>query len=130
MILAATGYDVITAEDGLAGFEAARREQPDVILLDVVMPVMDGLELLLKLRSDLLPPLPPVILCSGFDLTEDEALRRGAARFLRKPVETADLLEAVRDALARRTPPSDAIRRQHEHAAAGRRQVLDAATGL
>jgi CheY-like chemotaxis protein len=108
------------AEDGARGFELARSWRPDAIILDIVMPVMDGLELLLKLRSDLAPPIPPVILCSGFDLTKEEALRRGASRFLRKPIEIADLIEAVDDVLSGRGSPAHSERRQREHASAAR----------
>ena len=74
-------------EDGEDALQKIRRERPDLLVLDVVMPRMDGLELLLKMRSDLAPPIPPAILVSGFDLTEAEALRRGAERFLPKPVD-------------------------------------------
>src|SRR6185369_13658925 len=100
-LFAGEGYDVQAASDALRGFERARNWRPDVILLDVVMPGMDGLELLRKLRSDLVPPVPPVILCSGFELSEAEALQRGAVCFLRKPAESEDLLGAVKDAQQR-----------------------------
>src|SRR5579862_6081237 len=92
-LLEDAGFLVEQASDGVEALERARQRRPDLILLDVVMPRMDGLDLLLRLRSDLAPPIPPVILCSGFDLTEEEALRRGAKRFLRKPIAPADLLQ-------------------------------------
>jgi CheY-like chemotaxis protein len=97
VLLEDAGYHVEQAADGIEGLEKARQHRPDLILLDVVMPRMDGLDLLLRLRSDLAPPIPPVILCSGFDLTEEEALRRGAERFLRKPIAPIDLLQAIDD---------------------------------
>jgi CheY-like chemotaxis protein len=130
LVLAAEGNEVRTACDGLRGFEAARTWRPDLMVVDVVMPQMDGLELLLKLRSDLVPPVPPVILCSGFDLAEEEALRRGAVRFLRKPIEMPDLLAAVTDAVEGRISAEDTVRRQRDRATVARLRVLIAATEL
>src|SRR6478609_813002 len=95
ILLEDAGYAVEQASDGVEAFELVRRQRPDLIVLDMVMPRMDGLDLLVKLRSDLAPPIPPTILCSGFDLTEEEALRRGALRFLRKPIAPDDLCEYV-----------------------------------
>src|SRR5262245_4136762 len=85
-VLDEAGYDVATASSGEEGLEKTKALKPDLILLDFIMPGMDGLELLTRLRSDFAPPVPPVILCSGFDLSEEEALRRGALMFLRKPI--------------------------------------------
>src|SRR6202011_987115 len=67
------GYSVIVAANGRQGLEQARATRPDVVIADVSMPEMDGLEMLRHLRSDLAPPLPPVIVCSGFDMTENTA---------------------------------------------------------
>lgn len=127
LVLVAEGYEVATAGDGERGFQTARTWRPDLIVLDVVMPCMDGLQLLLKLRSDLPPPIPPVILCSGFDLTEQEALRRGAAAFLRKPIDVEDLLGAVTGALEGRAVTETIVGQQHDRAAVARQRVLAAA---
>src|SRR6188768_4055830 len=85
-LLEGAGFVVECSDSAEAAFARVRAARPDLMVLDVVLPGMDGLELLLKLRSDLAPPIPPVILCSGFELAESEALRRGAVRFLRKPI--------------------------------------------
>jgi twitching motility two-component system response regulator PilH len=130
VLLEDAGYTVEQAADGAEAFERARQRRPDLILLDVIMPRMDGLELLRKLRSDLAPPVPPVILCSGFELTEAEALRRGALRFLPKPVEPADLLDAVAEALAGHAPTFAAIRAERLRAAAARRSAREDASAL
>src|SRR5262245_27144570 len=94
VLLQDAGYSVEQAADGVEGFELVRRHRPHLIVLDVLMPRMDGLDFLLKMRSELAPPLPPTILCSGFDLTEEEAIKRGASCFLRKPISPGDLLQA------------------------------------
>ena len=130
IILRAEGYEVRSAATGERGFAEARRWRPDLVLLDVVMPGMDGLELLLKLRSDLATPIPPVIVCSGFDLTEEEALRRGAVRFLRKPTEDSDLLEAVAEAVRGEAPAPESERRQRDHATVARQRTLETASEL
>ena len=123
-------YQVDVAENGEAALQKIRHERPDVILLDVVMPVMDGFGLLLRLRSDLAPPIPPVILCSGFDLTEEEALRRGAVRFLRKPVDARDLVRATDDVLAGRQPGKEAIADADERTTAARRRARETSATL
>jgi CheY-like chemotaxis protein len=130
MLFAGEGYDVQAASDALRGFERARNWRPDVILLDVVMPGMDGLELLRKLRSDLVPPVPPVILCSGFELSEAEALQRGAVCFLRKPAESEDLLGAVKDALNGKKAPLVKGRQQRLRSSAARARALETARTL
>jgi CheY-like chemotaxis protein len=124
------GYTVETAEDGVDAFAKLLRNRPDLIVLDAVMPRMDGLELLLKLRSDLAPPVPPAILVSGFDLTEEEALRRGAVRFLHKPVGVQDLVAAVADVLAGRRAAQEAIEAARWHASTARQEARDTAMTL
>src|SRR5215831_3055197 len=100
-ILEAAGYEVATAASGEEAFARAKAERFDLILSDVVMAGMDGLDLVSHLRSDLAPPLPPIILWSGFDITEAEALRRGALMFVRKPVTQEDVLDFVMFGLRR-----------------------------
>jgi CheY-like chemotaxis protein len=130
LILTEAGYDVEVAASGEEGFEKARRLRPDLALLDVVMPGMDGLQLLLKLRSDLAPPVPPVILCSGFDLSEEEALRRGAIMFVRKPVSPDFLLMHLQRALAGQPVGADVIARSRSYADAARRRARTAAAEI
>jgi sigma-B regulation protein RsbU (phosphoserine phosphatase) len=85
-------YRVLEAEDGAAGLAAATEHQPNVVLLDLRMPGMDGLDVLERLVSDL--PNTPVLVVSGMGTMQDvvEALRRGAWDFISKPVVDPEFL--------------------------------------
>lgn len=107
LVLDGAGHRVSTASDGEEGLRRVAEEQPELVLLDIMMPGVDGLEFLARLPASCRPPLPPVIANSGFDDCRDEALRRGASAFLIKPVSIDVLLQAVEDALAtRRVDPA------------------------
>jgi CheY-like chemotaxis protein len=100
MSLSLEGFDVMGAPDGHRGLELLREARPDVILLDMMMPEMDGLEFLSRLSAERSPP--PVVAHSGFAGFRDEALRRGAHVFLVKPVSLEALLAAVCSAMEHR----------------------------
>lgn len=93
-----SNYEVISASDGKKGFEKAEKEIPDLILLDVVMPSMDGLQTLAKLKSSSMTSHIPVIMLSG--VGEKEALDRaragGAVDFIDKPFNGDMLMEAIK----------------------------------
>ncbi|KAB1930741.1 response regulator transcription factor [Micromonospora sp. ALFpr18c] len=86
------------AADGAQAVAAARRLDPDVVLMDVRMPVMDGLEATRKLLGDRSAQRPRVLILTTFDLDDYvyEALRAGASGFLLKDAPAADLVQAVR----------------------------------
>jgi CheY-like chemotaxis protein len=86
---------VWTATNGSAGLELAARLIPDAIILDVMMPEMDGWELLQRLRSHPSTAAIPVIICSVFNDPE-LAYSLGASTILTKPVKQADLVDALR----------------------------------
>jgi two-component system nitrogen regulation response regulator NtrX len=105
MILRYEGFAVWTAKDGRAALarleeEQGRGERPDVVLTDVKMPGMDGLELLEELRRR--PAAPPVVMISGHGdiATAVDAVKRGAADFLEKPLEQNRVAVSLRNALA------------------------------
>jgi len=65
MRLAANNYDIITAADGEAGLAMARDKQPDLILLDIMMPKLDGLEVCRRLKGDPSLPFMPIIMVTA-----------------------------------------------------------------
>ena len=89
---------VAEAADGAEAVELTRRERPDVVLMDVRMPRMDGLEATGRITADALLPDTRIVVLTTFELDEYVfgALRAGAAGFLLKDIEPADLVEAVR----------------------------------
>jgi CheY-like chemotaxis protein len=92
------GYRVAIATRGDDGLRLAERLQPDMVLLDMVMPSMDGLEFLERLPFTCKERTPPVLANSGSDAFERSALLRGARAFVRKPV-SAECLLAVTSAV-------------------------------
>ena len=86
-------YGVLEASDGETGLDVFRREQPDLVLLDLRMPGMDGLDVLVQIHAQC--PDTPVIIISGAGRIEDvvEALRRGAHDFIVKPIEDLSILK-------------------------------------
>lgn len=95
------GYEVESAEGGLAALEAARRRLPDLVLLDVMMPGMDGPETLRRLRE--LPGMEevPVVFLTAKVLPEDLSALDGlgAAAILQKPFRAAELVASLRAVL-------------------------------
>jgi DNA-binding NarL/FixJ family response regulator len=101
VILEASGYVVAgEAADGAQAVALAVSERPDVVLMDVRMPVMDGLEATRQITA--MPGAPKVVILTTFDLDDYvyEALRAGASGFLLKDAPRADLIAAVRVAAA------------------------------
>ncbi|MCI5217716.1 MAG: response regulator [Candidatus Electrothrix sp. LOE2] len=95
-------YDVVTAGDGEAGVEMAMAAKPDLIILDVVMPKMNGFQACRKIKS--MPELEniPVILLTSKNQKSDEfwGKKQGADVYLTKPFHTDEVLEAVTNLLS------------------------------
>ena len=101
MRLEANGYKVLTANDGEEGLEKAESENPDLILLDVMMPKMDGHTMLKEVRKNEKIKNMPVILCSGRGQIKDEKddLKSGANAYMSKPIESSVLLSKIEELL-------------------------------
>jgi DNA-binding response OmpR family regulator len=99
--LRTAGYTVITAADGVEGVEKARAEQPDLILLDVMMPRMDGFQTLETLKQDLATKAIPVFMLTvrGKEMDRLRGLQMGVAAYITKPFSPNALLARIEEAL-------------------------------
>ena len=99
--LVSFGYNVLVAEDGYAGIEMAKAEKPDLIILDIMMPYFNGLEVCRKLKSDFATKKIPVIFLSVLAQKEDieSGKEAGAEFFLTKPYDPEKLNLIIRMAL-------------------------------
>jgi CheY-like chemotaxis protein len=99
--LTAMGCRVLTAENGLAGWRIARLSRPDIIILDISMPVMDGCELAQRIRADEHLAKVPLIAITAFGSGwQEAALACGCTSVLEKPTESPEFERVVRAALA------------------------------
>ncbi len=100
-ILESEGFRVLKENDGLAALETARNEKPDLVILDLMMPQLDGLGVLMRLYGEDTPFEAPAILLTAQDPSEykDLAEAFGAVRFLEKPFELDQFLEVIRNSL-------------------------------
>jgi CheY-like chemotaxis protein len=102
MILGREPYDLLIAKNGLEAIELSKRERPDLVLLDVVMPGMDGFETCAKLRSMDETRKTPVIMVTtrGEPHNVEQAYELGCTDYVTKPVNSLELLTKVRNCLA------------------------------
>ena len=101
-LLEAHGHQVSEAVDGKEGLSATSEQLPDVVLLDVMMPNLDGVEACRRLKSDPKTASIPVLLVTALSDRKErlEGIKAGASDFITKPVDTADLVLRVRNAVA------------------------------
>lgn len=104
-LLKLEGYEAVAAENGREGLERVRQRKPDLILCDVMMPVMDGHEVLRALRADpALHSIPFIFLTAKGEKTDQRGgMNLGADDYLTKPVDNDDLIHAVAARLQRAT---------------------------
>ena len=105
--LKSRGYDLVVAPDAIAAIATARKEKPDVVVLDLGLPGGDGFTVMQRLKSNVDLMLVPIIVVSARDplLNEERALKAGAEAFLQKPVENAELLTVIERALSKVAGP-------------------------
>jgi DNA-binding NtrC family response regulator len=118
--LVARGFTVTTARDGLRALDLLRLEQFDVALLDIVMPGLDGLDVLRQVREDPSPPEVIIITGNGTIETAISALKLGAYDFLSKPYRMAEIEALVRRAWEKRVLARD---NERLHTLQARREV-------
>jgi two-component system, cell cycle response regulator len=114
--LEARGYEVEGANDGQAALDAVRRVCPDLILLDVMMPKMDGIEVVRRLKANAELPFIPVIMQTALDSTENkvEGLDAGADDYITKPINFAELEARVNSLLRIKALQTDLAARERE----------------
>lgn len=100
-ILSALGYRVLLASDGVQALALALAEMPDLVLLDIVMPGLDGFEVTEKLKENDRTKIIPIVIVSGKSEVRDrvKALEAGADDFLNKPVDATELKARIRSLL-------------------------------
>lgn len=101
MILQRAGYCIIEAENGLAATQVLDVQRIDVILLDIVMPEMNGIEFLSKLKSNPITATIPVILCTSVSEEDyvQKAVSLGINGYILKPINAKDLLQKVQQVM-------------------------------
>lgn len=99
--LKSAGFEVVAARDGMSAIGTARKEQPDIILLDLGLPAGDGFVVLQRLQLIIQTATIPVIILSSRTPVgnKEAALRAGAVAYMQKPVEPEVLVKAIRETL-------------------------------
>lgn len=106
MMLRPAGFEVFEAEDGLDALKKIKKCRPDIVVLDVMMPNLDGISTCQALREDPATATLPVIMLSAkthFNAVE-EGMRAGATKYLSKPVSRKDLIQHITEILTMPTP--------------------------
>ncbi len=93
------GYSFLEADDGAAALELAREHRPDLIILDLMLPRLSGLEVLDRLRNELPAGETHIMVMSAWTHAESAALSAGADRFVPKPFEAEELTAIVAEVL-------------------------------
>jgi len=111
------GYNVLKAENGLEGIQAAKDHRPNLVLLDIMMPKMDGIETCEQMRADPeLRQIPIIFLTARSDeKTEIEGLNKGADDFITKPISTTKLVSRIKAVLRRFDETEEEVQRLVVH---------------
>lgn len=108
-LLAANGYDILSAEDGEAALDLARRHIPDLIICDLQMPKKNGYEVVRQLKSEAALSAIPVVAVTAFSMIGDreQVLAAGFDGYLSKPIEPEEFVGLIEQYL------SPSLRQQH-----------------
>jgi len=110
LILERRGLKVVGAVSGMEGLEVVRQVQPSLVLLDLMMPVMDGWEVYRRMKADAMMKTIPVIIVTAKAEGIDEVLAKHIAKvddYIKKPFSLQELLQSIERVLSRKkTPPS------------------------
>jgi two-component system cell cycle response regulator DivK len=111
-MIAAQGYDVLQAGDGLRGVDLARQEHPDLIIMDVDLPGISGLEATRLLKADAETRDIPIIITTAYEY-DDEVRASGCDGYMSKPISVADFVGLI-DSLMAQDPQPRYVRRMIE----------------
>ena len=111
------GYNVLKAENGADGIQMAKEHMPDLVLLDIMMPQMDGIEVCDRMREDsTLSHIPIIFLTARSDeKTEIEGLNKGADDFITKPISTTKLVSRIKAVLRRFEETEEKVQKLSVH---------------
>lgn len=111
------GFNVIKAENGEEGIEKAKEFHPDLVLMDIMMPKMDGMEAVEKMRKDdELKSIPIIFLTARSDeKTEVEGLNKGGDDYITKPISTTKLISRIKAVLRRFDETEEEVNRLEVH---------------
>lgn len=111
------GFNVIKAENGEEGIERAKKFNPDLVLMDIMMPKMDGMEAVEKMRKDdQLKSIPIIFLTARSDeKTEVEGLNKGGDDYITKPISTTKLISRIKAVLRRFDETEEEVNRLEVH---------------
>jgi len=105
-ILTKDGYSTTLARNGAEGVKIAKMEMPGLILMDIEMPVMNGIDAMKILKSDPLTSHIPIFACTGFvhDSNVEKLLAAGFDRFMPKPMDLLEFRRAIKKIVQHKTP--------------------------
>ncbi len=104
-ILLKNGYEVITAPNGAVALELIKTNKPDLVITDLVMPVMDGWYFSMKVRENLRFKTTPIIVISGLlEAKAGQQEHEDATFYMPKPLNTSTLIEKIKELLSDRNP--------------------------
>lgn len=112
LLMKKEGFEVLTVDDGQKAFEAVSKFQPDLIILDIMMPKMDGYEVCQRIRADALlkDVLIIMLTAKGREVEKEKGLALGADYYVTKPFSTREFMMKVKEVLSGRSDQEEGLR--------------------